>query len=441
MGGVLVVIFGLVAPVFMWVDSASADIPEEGGVLHFHFDHVGSTQAISDGTGALVNQVRYDPYGGVRGRFDGDGVPVAPGAVTRQEFGGYVSHAETGLQLAGMRIYDSLTGQFLQHDPAGQFTNPYSYGPGDPINGRDPTGAFFLGLPFWVGVAVTVAAASVVGYAIYTGIATGDVGEAFAALFMGGIKLFLAVASILAAPLAAAAGPALVAAQQFAQIAGLALLGLNQWSGEIGSETFGAVLTGISVGLFAFGLGVGIANEAVSGEPIAETVSTGGGGRRYASNGASSPDGRWVGGSYDQMMEIIEGGGARRISATGAVEWSNGVASADAIAIDGVFASPGKIYSSGVFDPAVAGASPSMVTVPGGLASRAATRLLNTKSGSALFSHGGKLNNGYFRIGWGRAWGKQIGLGKGTRWEVFRVSLGAGPDTRHLLTIPLRMVP
>jgi len=30
------------------------------------------------------------------------------------------------------------------HDPAAQFASPYSYGGGNPVNGTDPTGAWFL---------------------------------------------------------------------------------------------------------------------------------------------------------------------------------------------------------------------------------------------------------------------------------------------------------
>ena len=38
------------------------------------------------------------------------------------------------------RYYDPEVGIFTATDPAGQFFNAYGYGPGNPINGTDPTG-------------------------------------------------------------------------------------------------------------------------------------------------------------------------------------------------------------------------------------------------------------------------------------------------------------
>lgn len=39
------------------------------------------------------------------------------------------------------RYYDPETGVFIAVDPAQQFFNAYGYGPGNPINGTDPTGS------------------------------------------------------------------------------------------------------------------------------------------------------------------------------------------------------------------------------------------------------------------------------------------------------------
>ena len=43
------------------------------GVLHYHTDHVGSIQLITDAGGGIYEQIRYKPYGEVRGHCDADG--------------------------------------------------------------------------------------------------------------------------------------------------------------------------------------------------------------------------------------------------------------------------------------------------------------------------------------------------------------------------------
>jgi RHS repeat-associated protein len=107
----------------------------------FHVDHLGSTQALTDYDGNLYRQVRYFAYGEVRGRFDGAGSPVGLAQDARFEFTGYETDF-AGLDYAGARFFDPELAQFASHDPAGQYPSPYAYGPGDPINFNDPTGAF-----------------------------------------------------------------------------------------------------------------------------------------------------------------------------------------------------------------------------------------------------------------------------------------------------------
>ncbi|GIW45335.1 MAG: hypothetical protein KatS3mg077_2617 [Candidatus Binatia bacterium] len=100
-----------------------------------------------------------------------------------REFGGYETEATSGLLLAPARAYHPLMGMFLTHDPAGQYPNPYAYGPWNPVNGVDPTGAFFAELlafivsnAWWL---VPVMSAAAV--AIDVGIRTGSFGFALIA--------------------------------------------------------------------------------------------------------------------------------------------------------------------------------------------------------------------------------------------------------------------
>ena len=97
-----------------------------------------------------------------------------PKVALRHEFTGYQSEEKSGLQYAGARYYLPELGVFTSHDPERQFPSPYAYGPGDPINGTDPTGEDFgLGALLLV---ISIAAA--VARFIYTGIKTGKWGAA-----------------------------------------------------------------------------------------------------------------------------------------------------------------------------------------------------------------------------------------------------------------------
>jgi RHS repeat-associated protein len=99
---------------------------------------------------------------------DAAGTPIAGAASNdaRRTFTGYEDEFLSDLQYAGARFYDPELGQFLTHDPAGQFASPYAYGPGDPVNGTDPTGALFgiddavlITLAIVIGVSTAFAAA------------------------------------------------------------------------------------------------------------------------------------------------------------------------------------------------------------------------------------------------------------------------------------------
>ena len=119
-------------------------------VRHYHLDHLGSVEVISDQNAAVQRQIRYRAYGEVRGYYDGSNSQVLPTETTRQTFTGYESEVQVeagkGLQYARARYYDPELGQFLSHDPMGQYLSPYAYGPGDPLNGEDPTGQDWMTL-------------------------------------------------------------------------------------------------------------------------------------------------------------------------------------------------------------------------------------------------------------------------------------------------------
>ena len=114
----------------------------------YHVDHLGSAQVVTDWSGNVFRQIRYTAYGEIRGRFNAAGNPAGFSEDARFEFTGYETDF-AGLDYAGARFLDPELAQFASHDPAGQYPSPYAYGPGDPVNGTDPTGEIFGGLlPF-----------------------------------------------------------------------------------------------------------------------------------------------------------------------------------------------------------------------------------------------------------------------------------------------------
>ena len=100
-----------------------------------HTDHQGSVRAVTDDSGAILNEYAYSAYGEDEAR-----VETAP-----QPFGytGRRYDPDTGLYYYRARDYDPATGRFLQEDPiwfqAGDL-NVYRYVWNNPLNWTDPSG-------------------------------------------------------------------------------------------------------------------------------------------------------------------------------------------------------------------------------------------------------------------------------------------------------------
>jgi RHS repeat-associated protein len=119
------------------VDSRVPDYMIAGGVTYRLLeDHRGSIRAVTNvSTGAIAQQLEYDPWGRVL-------TDTNPGF---QPFGFAAGQYDplTGLVRFGERDYDAETGRWITRDPigfsGGEF-NLYSYVGADPINWIDPTG-------------------------------------------------------------------------------------------------------------------------------------------------------------------------------------------------------------------------------------------------------------------------------------------------------------
>jgi RHS repeat-associated protein len=160
----VVIVFGLSAlpwPLMLRpLGPAAAEAQSVPWLVHFHVDHLGSTQVVTKSDGTVFEQVRYRAYGEVRGHYTDAGGSLTDCADDRycHEFTQYDTEPMSQLEYAGARYYDPQFGVFLTHDPARQFASPYAYGPWDPVNGTDPNGAVFgiddLIIAFAVGFAI-----------------------------------------------------------------------------------------------------------------------------------------------------------------------------------------------------------------------------------------------------------------------------------------------
>jgi len=238
-------------------------------VKHYHIDRLGTVQAVSDFNGNLSHQVRYAAYGQARGRFDGAGNPVTLGVGQdglRHEFTGYETDVSSGLEYAGARWFDPELGQFQSLDPQRQFPSPYAYGPGDPVNGTDPTGEDF-GL---LALAIIVIAA--VASAIDTYNQTGDLGAAFQsfALSIAGSVVGIGVSFVAGTAVNGIAG---TIADEGIQAAVLETYQSIETYGGYTAGAYGVAdslsdgrpfSAGVAIGMMAYGI---LSAEAASGQP------------------------------------------------------------------------------------------------------------------------------------------------------------------------------
>ena len=127
---------------------------------YVHADHLGSTAASTDATGASLLSLAHDPYGTRREAdwsaqlADADVLGIGAGqddGRTRRGFTGHEQLARTGLVHMGARLYDPRIGRFPSPDPvvsepsSGQAWNLYSYVGNSPMSYVDPTGMFRAG--------------------------------------------------------------------------------------------------------------------------------------------------------------------------------------------------------------------------------------------------------------------------------------------------------
>jgi RHS repeat-associated protein len=125
---------------------------------YFHTDHIGSTSAVTNESGAVLERLAYDPWGDRRGASSTSPADVNNTIIPTTTNRGYTGHEQLdagGMGLVHMngRIYDPTIGKFLSADPilqapfASQSFNRYSYVWNNPLTLTDPTGYQTFSLP------------------------------------------------------------------------------------------------------------------------------------------------------------------------------------------------------------------------------------------------------------------------------------------------------
>ena len=103
-----------------------------GQVQYFLKDHLGSTNALTNATGAVLTSASYDSFGNATGTL-----------TTRYQYTGREFDSFTGLLYSRARFYDSNLGRFISEDPigfAGEDVNLYAYVQNQPVSSSDPLG-------------------------------------------------------------------------------------------------------------------------------------------------------------------------------------------------------------------------------------------------------------------------------------------------------------
>jgi RHS repeat-associated protein len=113
------------------IDNKIRQTNAANGSLYYTGDHLGSTQALTDASGNVVEQIAYDSFGN------------GGSALTRYGYTGREHDPVTNLMYYRARFYDPQVGRFISEDPigfGGLDVNLYGYVHNNPLHFNDPSG-------------------------------------------------------------------------------------------------------------------------------------------------------------------------------------------------------------------------------------------------------------------------------------------------------------
>jgi len=126
------------------VDDVIASL-ENNTLTYYHKNQLGSIVALSDATGNIIEQYRYDVFGKpyIRDIATNTWKEFTSSLVGNDRlFTGREYNAEVNLYYYRARHYDATLGRFISRDPIGikDDINLYAYVKNNPVNAVDPMG-------------------------------------------------------------------------------------------------------------------------------------------------------------------------------------------------------------------------------------------------------------------------------------------------------------
>jgi RHS repeat-associated protein len=107
-------------------------LKSNGVSKYFLQDHLGSTTALTNSSGSVIESATYDSFGNSTNNLS-----------TRYQFTGREFDTDLGLHYYRARFYDAKLGRFISEDPigfAGGDVNLFAAVGNNPVNGNDPSG-------------------------------------------------------------------------------------------------------------------------------------------------------------------------------------------------------------------------------------------------------------------------------------------------------------
>lgn len=149
---------------FIWAGDQQVATVSSGGTIHYwHSDHLGSTNMITNSSGARVQTLAYYPYGDVRVNQSS----ATPAVDVHYKYTGKELDASSNLYFYEFRYYHAVFGRFVSPDSIvpnltdPQDLNRYAYARNNPMQYTDPSGHFPILVAIGIGIAVGAISAGI----------------------------------------------------------------------------------------------------------------------------------------------------------------------------------------------------------------------------------------------------------------------------------------